>query len=497
MFETLTDRLNDTFRKLSGRGRISEENVREAMREVRRSLLEADVNLEVVTSFCEEVTQEALGKDVLKSLKPEEQMIGIVHAKLVDLMGPIDSHLMLVEPPPTVVMMCGLQGTGKTTTCGKLAAWLKKRGKRVLVVGADLQRPAAVEQLRQLVEESVAAAPGDGQVAFHGEPDKCAEYGKATGVAVGVCQRALKRARSERFDVLLLDTAGRLHVDEDLMKELEAIDRAVQAHQRVLVVDAMTGQDAVASANEFNKRLAVDGVILTKFDSDTRGGAALSVKRVTGAPIKFVGVGEKVTALEEFHPERMAGRILGMGDVVSLVEKAHEEVDEEEAEKLAEKMAKGELTLDDFTKQLRTMRRMGPLKQLLGLLPGVGSALKDIDIDDKQLDRLEGIVNSMTRAERADVGVLNKSRTKRIASGAGVPTTEVGKLVKQFGAMQKATKQMAGMGAMGKMKAMRQMQEAGAGAATGMGGGGMPGFGSRGSTKTKSVKSGFKRRKRR
>jgi signal recognition particle subunit SRP54 len=355
-----------------------------------------------------------------------------------------------------------------------------------------------VEQLRQVVEESVAEAPGDGHVAFHGEPDKCDEYGKATGVAVMVCQRALKRARAERFDVLLLDTAGRLHVDEDLMKEIQAIDHAVQPHQRMLVVDAMTGQDAVNSAREFNERLAIDGVILTKFDSDTRGGAALSVKRVTGAPIKFVGVGEKVTALEEFHAERMAGRILGMGDVVSLVEKAHEEVEEEEAEKLAEKMAKGQFTLNDFTKQLRTMRRMGPLKQLLGMLPGVGGALKDLDIDDKQLDRLEGIVNSMTPREREDTAVLSKSRTKRIANGAGVPTTEVNKLVKQFGAMQKVTKQMAGMGAMGKMKAMRQMQSAGAGAGAAAGmGGGMPGFGSRGSTKTKSVKSGFKRRKRR
>ncbi|MDG2030330.1 MAG: signal recognition particle protein [Phycisphaerales bacterium] len=496
MFETLTDRLNTTFRSLSGRGRISEDNIKEAMREVRSSLLEADVNLDVVTQFCDEVTKEALGAEVLKSLKPDEQMIGIVHAKLVELMGPVDSQLMMVDPPPTIVMMCGLQGTGKTTTCGKLAAWLKKRGKRVLVVAADLQRPAAVEQLRQVVEESVAEAPGDGHVAFHGEPDKCAEYGKATGVAVMVCQRALKRARAERFDVLLLDTAGRLHVDEDLMKEIQAIDHAVQPHQRMLVVDAMTGQDAVNSAREFNERLAIDGVILTKFDSDTRGGAALSVKRVTGAPIKFIGVGEKVTALEEFHAERMAGRILGMGDVVSLVEKAHEEVEEEEAEKLAEKMAKGQFSLNDFTKQLRTMRRMGPLKQLLGMLPGVGGALKDLDIDDKQLDRLEGIVNSMTQREREDTAVLSKSRTKRIANGAGVPTTEVNKLVKQFGAMQKVTKQMAGMGAMGKMKAMRQMQSAGAGAAAGMGGG-MPGFGSRGSTKTKSVKSGFKRRKRR
>ena len=296
--------------------------------------------------------------------------------------------------------------------------------------------------------------------------------------------------------MLILDTAGRLHVDADLMSELGAIDRAVQPHQRFLVVDAMTGQDAVSSAREFNERLAVDGIILSKFDSDTRGGAALSVKRVTGAPIKFVGTGERITALEEFHPERMAGRILGMGDVVSLVEKAHEEVEEEEAERLADKMAKGQLTLNDFTRQLRMMRRMGPLKQLMGMLPGVGGALKDLDVNDKQLDRLEGIVNSMTRREREDTGVLNKSRTKRVAQGAGVPTTEVNRLVKQFGAMQKMTKQMAGLGAMGKMKAMKQMQAAGAGA-MGPGGGGLPGMGGRGSTRTKSVKSGFKRRKRR
>lgn len=493
MFEALSDRLNSTFRSLAGRGRLTEQNIRDAMLEVRRSLLEADVNLDVVTAFCEEVTQEALGQEVLKSLQPDQQMIGIVHAKLVALMGSEQSELLLLEQGPTIILMCGLQGTGKTTTCGKLAAWLKKRGKRVLVAAADLQRPAAVEQLRQLIDESVAAETGSGEVFFHGEPEKCAEYGAATGVAVGVCKRALKRAQNENFDVLLVDTAGRLHVDEALMAELQSIDNAIRPHQRLLVVDAMTGQDAVASAREFHQRLEVDGVILSKFDSDTRGGAALSVKRITGAPIKFVGVGETVGALETFHPERMAGRLLGMGDVVSLVEKAHEEVDEEEAERLAEKMAKGELSLDDFTKQLRMMRRMGPLKQLLGMLPGVGSALKNIDVDDKQLDRLEGIVNSMTRAERDDIGVLTKSRTRRVAIGSGVTPTEVSKLVKQFGAMQKVTKQMAGMGAMGKAKAMRQLQQAGAGG----GGGGMPGLPSRGSTKTQSSKSGFKRRKRR
>lgn len=493
MFETLSDRLNTTFKKLSGRGRITEDNVRDAMREVRRSLIEADVNLEVVDGFCEEVTAEALGTEVLKSLQPQEQMIGIVNQKLIELMGPVESTLMMVDPGPTIIMLCGLQGTGKTTTCGKIAAWLKKRGRRVMVAGADLQRPAAVEQLRQVIEGSVAEAPGDGSVLFHGEPDKCAEYGQATGVAVGVCQRALQRARSERCDVLILDTAGRLHVDDDLMQELQAVDRAVTPHERLLVVDAMTGQDAVTSAREFNARLTVDGVVLTKFDSDTRGGAALSVKKITGAPIKFVGVGEKITALEEFHPERIAGRILGMGDMVSLVERAQEEVDEDEAEKLSEKMSKGQLTLDDFTKQLKMMRKMGPMKQLLGMLPGVGGALKNMDIDDKQLDRLEGIVNSMTKKERADTDLLTKSRTKRIANGAGVTPTEVNKLVKQFAAMQKVTKQMAGLGAMGKMKAMNQMQQPGVGGMPA----GLPGFGGRGSTKTKSMKSGFKRRKKR
>jgi len=500
MFESLTDRFGDVFRRLSGKGRISEENVRDAMAEVRTALLEADVHQEVVKTFCDRVLQESIGREVTKSLRPGEEIVGIVHAELIRLMGDAgegaDRGLMLVEPGPTVVMMCGLQGSGKTTTCGKLTAWLKAQGRSVMVAAADLQRPAAVEQLRTVVEQVANEARGSARIAFHGEPERCAEYGKAVGVAVGVCQRALKRAREERFDVLILDTAGRLHVNDELMKELEAVKRSVEPHQILLVVDAMTGQDAVNSARTFHQRLAVDGVILTKFDSDTRGGAALSVRQVTGAPIRFVGIGERYDALEPFHPERIAGRILGMGDVVSLVEKAQQEVSEAEAERMAEKLAKGKFTIDDFLKQMRSIRRMGPMKQLLGLLPGVGSMLKDVAIDEKQLDRLEGIINSMTRKERDNIDLVDKSRIRRIASGSGTTAADVGKLIKQFEVMQKMTQQMSGMGAMGRLKAMREMSSgAAAGAMPGLGA--MPGFGGRGSTRTESIKSRFKQRKKR
>ncbi|MEM7230361.1 MAG: signal recognition particle protein [Planctomycetota bacterium] len=494
MFDNLSDRFGKAFRDLSGRGRITEDNIRDSMRDVRTALLEADVHLDVVKSFCDQIVQDAVGTDVTKSLKPGEEMVGIVHRRLVELMGTAESQIMFVDPGPTVIMMCGLQGSGKTTTCGKLAAYLKRRAKHTMVAAADLQRPAAVEQLRLVVDQVAREAKGNAQVHFYAEPEKCDEYGKAVGVAVGVCQRALKEARKQKCDVLILDTAGRLHINDDLMGELDAVNRSLKPHQIYLVVDAMVGQDAVNAAKAFHERLAIDGVILTKFDSDTRGGAALSVKEVTGAPIKFLGVGEKYEALEEFHPERMAGRILGMGDVVSLVEKAQEEVTEEEAEKLAAKMAKGEFTMNDFLKQLKSIRRMGPMKQLLGMLPGVGGALKDIDVDDKQLDQLEGIVNSMTLDEREDVKQLNKSRTKRIAAGSGTSAQEVNRLKKQFEMMQNMTKQMGGMGK-DKMKAMRELAAAGPDGMPGLKG--MPMLGGKGSTKTQSVKSGFKQRKKR
>jgi signal recognition particle subunit SRP54 len=491
MFASLTDSLGNALRNLSGRGRISESNVREAMAEVRTALLEADVNLEVVDRFCEECVQDALGKEVTRSLEPGQEMVGIVHRRLVGLMGPVDSHVTLVEPGPTVVMMCGLQGSGKTTTCGKLAAWFKKRGQSVLVAAADLQRPAAVEQLQTVVEGVAANATGPGRVAFYGEPDKCAEYGKAVGVAVGVCQRALAAARQGKFDVLVLDTAGRLHVNDELMRELEAVDRAVEPHNILLVVDAMTGQDAVQSAKAFHARMKVDGIVLTKFDSDTRGGAALSVKTVTGAPVKFVGTGERFDALEEFHPERVAGRILGMGDVVSLVERAQEQVNEEEAAAAAEKLAKGQFSLEDFLKQMRMIRRMGPMKQILGMLPGVGSMLGGMDIEEKQVDRMEAIILSMTRRERERVSLIDRSRQKRIAAGAGVKVEDVSRMVKQFELMQQMTQRMAGMGALGRAKAMKEMSRAAPG------GMGMAGLMGRGSTATESPKARFKQRKKR
>lgn len=498
MFDRLSEGFSAAVKKISGRGTITESNIREAVQEVRTALLDADVNYEVVKKFCDEVVDEALGHEVTKSLKPGQEFIGVVQRRLVELIGggaageeAPKPGVTRVSPGPTVVMMCGLQGSGKTTTCGKLAGYLKKRGRSVMLVAADLQRPAAVEQLETVAKQVQAEMPGGAGVTFHSEPEKVAEYGEAVGVAVQVCQRAVNEARRQGIDTVIFDTAGRLHVNDDLMSELQQINRLLTPHQIFLVVDAMVGQDAVASAKEFHERLEVDGVILTKFDSDTRGGAALSVREVTGAPIRFTGTGEKLDALEEFHAERIASRILGMGDVVSLVEKAQEQVTEEEAKELEEKMARGEMTMDDFLKQLKAIRRMGPMKNLLGMLPGVGSALKDANIDDAQFDHIEGMINSMTKEERTDVSKLNNSRRRRIASGSGTDQSEVSRVAKQFETVSKLSKQMAGMGAGGKMRAMRQLQSAGAQ------GGGMAGYRGRGSTKNRSPKGGFKKRKKR
>ncbi len=500
MFDNLTDRLNSAFRSLSGRGAISEANVREALDGIRTALLEADVELSITDHFCEEVMTKVTGRAVTKSLKPGQELVGIVHEELIELMGgadPKDGKIFLVEPGPTIIMMCGLQGSGKTTTCGKLAAYFKKAGRSCLVAAADLQRPAAVEQLQQVIDGVDQHAKGSAKISFYGEPDKCAEYGKAVNAAVGVCRRAVDKARAERIDIVILDTAGRLHVNDDLMKELESVRRSVVPHQILLVVDAMTGQDAVRSAKAFHERLNVDGVILTKLDSDTRGGAALTVRKVTGAPIKFLGTGEKFDALDEFSPSRMAGRILGMGDVVALVEKARDEVSDAEAEKLAEKLAKGNLTMDDFLAQMKSLRRMGPMKQLLGLLPGVGSALKDVNIDDKQFDRLEGMVHSMTAKERQNTKLFNKSRVRRIAAGSGTTTTEVNRLTSQFEMMQKMTASLASGGMASRMAAAKQMAQAGG--MPGMPGmpglSGMPGMNFKGSSATQSVKAKFKQRK--
>jgi signal recognition particle subunit SRP54 len=526
MFERLTDTFQGLYKKLSGQGSITEKNVSDAMSDVRAALLNADVHVEVVDTFCEAILKDALGREVTKSLRPGEEMVGIVHKRLVEFLGgevrapnaqdeadfgPLAAlmpkmpdaskratdteAIMRLSPGPTIVMMCGLQGSGKTTTCGKLAGYLKKRGRSVMLAAADLQRPAAVEQLETIAGQADRDLPGSAKVSFYAEKDKVAEYGKAVGVAVQVCRHALDAARKANVDVLILDTAGRLHVNDALMGELKQIKNSLQPHHIFLVVDAMTGQDAVNSAKSFHERLEVDGIILTKYDSDTRGGAAISVKHVTGAPIKFVGVGEKLDAIEEFHPERVAGRILGMGDVVALVEKAQEEVSAEDAQRMEAKLAKGEMDMQDFLGQLKTLRRMGPLKQLLGLLPGVGSMLKDVHIDDKHLDRVEAIISSMTKAERARPSLLDNSRRKRIAKGSGTKVEEISQLVKQFDMINKLSKTMSGAAGGNRIEAVKQLSKQGGMGAAVPGLQGMPGFMTKGSTAMSSPKDKFKKRR--
>ena len=497
MLERLTEGFQNALRNLSGQGAISEKNVRDAMAQVRESLLEADVALEVVERFTDEVVQDAIGRKVTESVKPGQEMIKIVHDRLVELLGGTpgqasDPGIHPVGPGPTVIMMCGLQGSGKTTTCGKIAAWLRKRDASSTLVAADLQRPAAVEQL-QTVAQQAAALPGSAPVRFYGEPDQVGAYGQRVGVAVDVCKRGVQQAKANGSDFVVLDTAGRLHVNDDLMGELKKVKAACQPHYIFLVVDSMTGQDAVRSAKAFHEQLGIDGVILTKFDSDTRGGAALSVRQVTGAPVRFVGTGEKLEAIEPFHPERFAGRILGMGDVVSLVERAQQEVSEEEAEKLQNKMMRGELGMDDFLKQLKTIRRLGPMKQVLGMLPGVGSMLKDVNIDDKELDRVEAQIQSMTPEERRKPRVIDNTRKRRIAKGAGVDQATVGKLVKQFNTINQLTRGMADMSAKSKMSTMTHMA-AGAGGQAGAADM-MPSIARKKGTATKA--KGFKQRKKR
>ncbi len=501
MFGHLTDKFNDVLRTLSGRGKISEGNVREAMEQVRTALLEADVHYQVVQSFCERVQAQALGAKVLEAVEPGQQMIKIVYDELVttmagsaeeaDEVSSSDAGLMLVSPGPTIVMMSGLQGSGKTTTCGKLAAYFKKKGLKTMLAAADLQRPAAVHQLEVLATQVQNDAPGSGRVLFYAEPDKVAEYGKAVGAAVTVARNAVQSARTQQVDVLILDTAGRLHVNDELMGELRQVNQAVQPHHILLVIDAMTGQDAVNSAKAFNDQLELDGVILTKFDSDTRGGAALSVRQITGKPIKFIGVGEKLDALEEFHPQRAASRILGMGDVVSLVEKAQEQVSEEEAAALQEKIAKGKMTLDDFLNQLRSIRKMGPMKNLLGMLPGIGNQLKDLNMDESQIDRTEAMICSMTRDERKDPDKLDNSRRRRVARGSGTRTEDISHLVKGFNMVAQMGKQMASMSMLSRMKAMAGLSPMDLSALSGPGGG-MPGLPP---ARAESNKPKFKQRK--
>jgi len=415
MFEALTDKLNNVFRSLSGRGRITEANIGDAMHDVRKALLEADVNYHVVKQFCKDCQQAAIGAEVIKSLHPGQVMVKIVHDELVKLMGPVDTRIHYVAPGPTVIMLAGLQGGGKTTTAAKLARFIAGQGKKPLMVADDLQRPAAIDQLITLGEQL-------------GIP----VYSEQIKDAVKVARNGIKHARETDRDVVVLDTAGRLHIDEEMMNEISNVAKAVTPHQIYLVCDSMTGQDAVNSAKEFNERLELDGVILTKLDGDARGGAALSVKAVTGKPIKFIGVGEKLDNLEPFHADRMAGRILGMGDVVTLVEKAQKEFDADEAAKLQQKMAKGSFGFDDFLKQMQAVRKMGGMAGMLKLMPGMGQQMAGLDMDDREIDRMEGIVHSMTPDERRDPDIIDASRRRRIAKGCGRDLTDVAGLIKTF-----------------------------------------------------------------
>ena len=445
MFESLSASLTSALASLRGRGKLTESNMREGLGAVRTALLEADVAYDVVDTFLDKVVEGAIGAKVLETLDPGQQLVGVVHQELVNLMGPVDHSLHLQAGRATVIMLCGLQGSGKTTSCAKLARRLKEEGRGVMLVAADLQRPAAIEQLVILGRQL--------GVPVH-TPDGVTD-------PVAVCRLGVDRARKEGISVVILDTAGRLAIDQALMDELKRIDHTVGPDQVYLVVDAMTGQDAVRSAKAFNDALELDGVIMTKLDGDARGGAALSVKSVTGVPIKFIGTGEQIEALEDFHAERMAGRILGMGDVVTLVEEAQRKFDQDEMARQEERLRTGEFTLEDFKKMLQQTRRLGPIGKVLGMIPGMGQ-LKELvgDADlDKDMGRLFGIIDSMTPQERRNPSkVIDQQRRRRIATGAGVELQEVSDLVKQFDGMSAMMKGMAGMGMRERVQQMQAMQ---------------------------------------
>ncbi|MDB5321098.1 MAG: ffh [Phycisphaerales bacterium] len=481
MLETLTDKLGGVFRGLAGRGRISEENVREAMREVRTALLEADVNFKVVREFTDAVVEKAIGEHVIQSLKPGEVMIKIVYDELVKLMGPVDTRIYFVTPGPTVIMMAGLQGSGKTTTCGKLAKLLVSKGHHPLLAAADLQRPAAVEQLKTIGEQvGVPVYTDPSKVAPHGQVQK--------GAAVAVCRAAIAEAKKTGRDVVILDTAGRLHIDDALMGELKEVNAQLKPHQVFLVLDAMSGQDAVNSAKAFNEQLELDGLILTKFDSDTRGGALLSAKMITGKPVKFLGVGEKLDALEEFRPEGMAQRILGMGDIVGLVQSAMENFDQEETAKLQAKMEKGTFTLEDFMAQMAQVKKMGPMGKVMGMIPGMGDMMKQVNMKEgdieKSLKRMQAMYQSMTVAERKKPDLIEHGRRRRIARGAGVEGGEVSKFIKDFEQSRDMMRAVGSMGVMGKFKMMRALAK-----------GDLAGLGMPGGPMLKTKKSGYMEKK--
>lgn len=450
-FEGLTGRLQSVFSKLRGKGKVSEDDVNEAMREVRLALLEADVNFKVVKDFVAKVKEKSVGKEVMDSFTPGMVIIDIVNKELTELMGGSQAKLAKANKPPTIIMMAGLQGAGKTTTSGKLAKLLQKGNHRPLLVACDIYRPAAIKQLEILGEQI--------KVPVFSLGDKISP--------VEIAKQGVQHAKDNNLDYVIIDTAGRLHIDEELMEELKQIHTLVTPDEVLLVVDAMTGQDAVNVAESFNSQLELTGVVLTKLDGDTRGGAALSVKAVTGCPIKFAALGEKIDALEPFHPERMASRILGMGDMLSLIEKAQANIDTEKAKEMERKMRNAEFTFDDFLEQMDQVKKLGPIDQILGMLPGMNQAkgIKDLKVDDKQMGRVEAIVHSMTKAEKSQPEIINHNRRKRIAAGSGTSLAEVNRLIKQFEEMRRMMKQFSGMmgggGKASKKNAMKQLKALG------------------------------------
>lgn len=434
IFENLADRLQETFKKLRGHGKLTADDVNATMREIRIALLEADVNFKVVKDFIKKIKERAVGQEVLESLTPAQAVIKIVNEELTALMGQTQSHINISPKAPTIIMMVGLQGAGKTTSAGKLGLMFKKQGKHPLMVAADIYRPAAIKQLQVLGSQI--------DIPVFAKED-CKD-------AVRIANEAIDYAKSHANDIVIIDTAGRLHIDENLMQELKSIKEDVKPHEILLVVDAMTGQDAVNVAESFNNDLGLDGVILTKMDGDARGGAALSIKAVTGCPIKFVGAGEKLEALEPFYPDRMASRILGMGDVLTLIEKAQTAFDAEEAKKMEKAFRKNEFTLDDFLSQLNQVRKLGSFENILGMIPGMGGLKKklgdvDIDMNGKEIKHIEAIIRAMTPEEKRNTKIINGSRRKRIAMGSGTKVQEVNKLLKQFDEMKKMMKKMSNM----------------------------------------------------
>ena len=436
-FEGLSDKLDAAFKKLRSKGSLTEADVKEAMREVRLALLEADVSHKVARDFTNRVTEKAIGAKVTESLTPGQMVIKIVNEELTALMGGTASRLNTAPHPPTVVMMCGLQGSGKTTHSAKIAKFLKKQGHRPLLAACDIYRPAAIKQLQIVGEQAGIPVFEMGQIS-----------------PVTIATEAVKLAKDKGYDYVFLDTAGRLHIDEQLMQELKEIKSAVHPHEILLVVDAMTGQDAVNVASTFNEALGIDGLVLTKLDGDTRGGAALSARAVTGKPIKFVGVGEKLDDLDTFHPDRMASRILGMGDVLSLIEKAEQTLDEKKAEALEKRLRENKFDLNDLLTQMEEMKKMGSIKDLLGMIPGVGKKLKDVDIDERAFDRTKAIIYSMTPKEREKPDIINPSRKRRIAAGCGMQVEDVNRLLKQYKQMQQMFKQFGGKPGKKKMRRM-------------------------------------------